>query len=193
MTILISYYILLNNNKVWLRTSPFRSTFVLEDPYTGRDYFSHRAESHKDDLTYVDKIPPLKHITKLANNYNHVLSCVLWLKDHKAYSDQIILSGFPFWRASDEDSASDDYLLIPLYARRENEVGGSYIPKNPVVVYNSNNILNALLVAHVDIYTNLKAMFCRQINAFSFIMNGKWKKWMVQFPNPDSDYPACFI
>ena len=179
--IAVSYYHidhLDQRKKVWVR-APFKEEFVIEEPYHGDDRFTLR-----DGLLF--KIPQLKRI----NDKNEILMAVLWLKDHQIYTDQLVKSGYEFYRCIGKEGSDYNWILIPLYSKRDyKEV------RNPILLYHAENFSKTLIIKNEDIFSQLVSMFIvaprREwcINAFRLVINGKMK-WMVQFP-PEG--PAMFL
>jgi len=178
--IAVSYYHidhLDQRKKVWVR-APFKEEFVVEEPYHGDDRFTLR-----DGLLF--KIPQLKRI----NDKNEILMAVLWLKDNQIYTDQLVKSGHEFYRCIGKEGSDYNWILIPLYSKRDyKEV------RNPILLYHAENFNKTLIIKNEDIYHQLVSMFFDHrykglINHFPILINGKMK-WMVQFP-PEA--PAMFL
>lgn len=167
--IAVSYFYIDNHRKIWVR-SPLKEDFIIEDPYTGDDRFS----VHQERLF---KIPYLHVMQK-----HQVLIAVLWLEDHKLYSDHLVKSGNEFYRCltGNEDT---NWILIPLYSKRNHKP-----TRNPVLMYHAEKFKRTLIIKDENIYNQLVTMFDVQVNAFKAVINDKMK-WMIQFP----DGPANFL
>lgn len=125
--------------------------------------------------------------TKFHNNC--LLDTVLWIPDHKAYSDRFVLTEFPFYRCFSRSGGGIDsnaWILIPLYIRQHSTTPTNSNPTVHMKNGHSTNFAQTLEIFHMDIYRQLSFMFGDLANCFSMIFRNKSKRNMVQIPK----YPA---
>ena len=132
-----------------------------------------------DDLF---RIPYLNRMSRL--NKSKMLVACLWLRDHKLYTDKLVLSEQEFYRCLTKN-VDDNWILVPLFikmSRHNKQV------RNPILLYHAENFRKTLIVKNHEIYSLLLKMFGNYVNGFRVVINDK-VKWMIQF----TDTPACYI
>lgn len=179
----VSYYRMDERRSIWVY-APFKEDFLIEEPYQGDDRFA--IKSNKDNTFNIPFLRLIKtsEVT-LVKTKNKRLMAVLWVRDHRLYTDQLVKSSQEFYRCVNKRGTEENYwILIPLYSRTYTKQ-----VRFPVWTYNAENFRNTIIIKNPDIYDQLVQMFSiYYLNYCKVVINEKMK-WLVQF----TDAPALFL
>jgi hypothetical protein len=167
------------DDKIWIK-APFYSSFIVENPYTGDDNFIRKDKWNKH---FSSPILKLYNSTKLFKNC--ILTAILWVPDHKIYTDRLVMKGHEFYRCFNSIDEDTKWIMIPLWQR----MGAITTIDNPGIQIkdgNKTNLHQTLEIFHPDIYVALSHMFGNMINAFQMIFRNKERRWYIQFPRHPS-------